>query len=72
MGGAKVKDAPPKPPTPLAREYWIRQGRRAAGAIVSSHLIKYPYSFFALAGELRDEDLKRRLLDRIYYLSPVS
>jgi hypothetical protein len=46
-------------------------GRRAAGAIVSSHLIKYPY-FFTLAKELRDDDLKQRLLDRTYYLSPVS
>jgi hypothetical protein len=72
LGGEKVKEAPPKPPTPLAREYWVGQGRRAAGAIVSSHLIKYPYSFFALAKELRDEDLKQRLLDKIYYLTPVS
>jgi hypothetical protein len=72
LGGEKVKDAPPKPPTPLAREYWARQGRRAAGVIVSSHLIKYPYSFFALAKELRDDDLKQRLLDKIYYLTPVS
>lgn len=72
LGGERVKDAPPKPPTPLVREYWVRQSKRAAGVIVSSHLIKYPYSFFALAKELRDEDLKRRLLDKIYYLSPVS
>jgi hypothetical protein len=72
LGGERVKAAPAKPPTPLAREYWVGQGRRAAGAIVSSHLIKYPYSFFALAKELRDEDLKRRLLDTIYYLTPVS
>jgi hypothetical protein len=72
LGGEKVKDAPPKPPTPLVREYWVGQGRRAAGAIVSSHLIKYPYSFFALAKELRDDDLKQRLLEKIYYLTPVS
>ena len=72
LGGEKVEDAPPKPPTPLVREYWVEQGRHAAGAIVSSHLIKYPYSFFALAKELRDDDLKQRLLDKIYYLSPVS
>jgi hypothetical protein len=62
----QIKDAPPKPPTPLVREYWVKQGRRAAGVIVSSHLIKYPYSFFALAKELRDDDLKQRLLDKIY------
>lgn len=72
LGGERVKDAPPKPPTPLVREYWVKQGQRAAGAIVSSHLIKYPYSYFALAKELRDDDLKQRLLDKIYYLSPVS
>jgi hypothetical protein len=72
LGGERVKDGPPKPPTPLAREYWAGQSKRAAGAIVSSHLIKYPYSFFALAKELRDDDLKQRLLDKIYYLSPVS
>jgi hypothetical protein len=72
LGGEKVKAAPPKPPTPLVREYWVKQGRRAAGAIVSSHLIKYPYSYFALAKELRDDELKQRLLDKIYYLSPVS
>ncbi len=72
LGGERVKDAPPKPPTPLVREYWVKQGQHAAGVIVSSHLIKYPYSYFALAKELRDDDLKRRLLDKIYYLSPVS
>jgi len=44
---------------------------RTAGVIVSSHLIKYPYSYFALAKELRD-DLKKRLLNKIYYLSSVS
>jgi hypothetical protein len=72
LGGEKVQDAPPKPSSPLAHEYWVKQGRHAAGAIVSSHLIKYPYSFFALAKGLRDEDLKRRLLDNIYYLTPVT
>jgi hypothetical protein len=72
LGGERVKDAPPRPPTPLTREFWIGQGRRAAGVIVSSHLIKYPYSYFALAKELRDDDLKQRLLDKIYHLSPVS
>jgi hypothetical protein len=72
LGGATVADAPPKPPTPLVRDYWVKQGQRPAGAIVSSHLIKYPYSFFALAKELRDDDLKQRLLDKIYYLTPVS
>jgi hypothetical protein len=72
LGGKRVADAPPKPPTPLVREYWVGQGQRAARVIVSSHLIKYPYSFFALTKELRDDDLKQRLLDKIYYLTPVS
>jgi hypothetical protein len=72
LGGQKVKDAPPKPPLPLVREYWAGQSQRAAGTIVSSHLIKYPYSFFALAKELRDDDLKQRLLDSIYYLTAIS
>lgn len=72
LGGQKVKEVPAKPPTPLAREYWAGKADQAAGAIVSSHLIKYPYSFFALAKELRDDELKQRLLDTIYYLSPVS
>jgi hypothetical protein len=72
LGGARVKGAPPKPPTPLVREFWAGQSQHAAGVIVSSHLIKYPYSYFALAKELRDDDLKQRLLDKIYYLSPVS
>jgi len=72
LGGQNVKDAPPKPPTPLAREYWVGQSQREAGLIVSSHLIKYPYSYFALAKELRDDELKQRLLDKIYHLTPVS
>ena len=28
LGGERVKDAPPKPPTPLVREYWVKQGKR--------------------------------------------
>ncbi len=72
LGGEAIKDAPLKPPTPLAREYWIGRSKHDAGAIVSSHLIKYPYSYFALAKELRDEELKQRLINKIYFLSPVS
>lgn len=72
LGGEKVKEAPAEPPTPLVREYWAREGQRAAGAIVLSHLIKYPYSFFALAKELRDEELRKRVLASIYYLTAVS
>jgi hypothetical protein len=72
LGGEKVKDAPPRSPTPRERDYWVGQGRRTAGEIVSSHLIKYPYSFFALAKDVRDDDLKRRILEKIYHLSAVS
>jgi hypothetical protein len=72
LGGEKVKAAPPRSPTPRERDYWARQGKRRAGVIVSSHLIKYPYSFFALAKELRDDALKQRLLEKLYHLSAVS
>jgi len=41
-------------------------------AAVDSHLIKYPYSFYALARELRDDALKQRILEKIYYLTAVS
>lgn len=72
LGGQKVKESPRKAPTPLARDYWAGQRQRQAGEIVSSHLIKYPYSFFALARELRDDRLKQRLLDQLYYLTAIS
>ena len=72
LGGEKVKEVPPKAPSPVTFDYWAGQVKRQAPEIVSSHLIKYPYSFFALAKELRDEELKKRLLDQIYYLTPVS
>jgi hypothetical protein len=72
LGGKKVKEPPPQAPGPLTRDYWAGQGKRQTGEIVSSHLIKYPYSFFALARELRDDGLKERLLDKIYHLTAVS
>jgi hypothetical protein len=72
LGGQKVKAAPPRAPTPLTRDYWAGQGKRRAGVIVSAHLIKYPYSFFALARELRDDDLKQRLLEKLYHLTAIS
>ena len=37
-----------------------------------SHLIKYPYSFYALARDVRDEDLKKRLLDKLYHLTAIT
>jgi hypothetical protein len=72
LGGKKVKAAPPAPPTPLERDYWVEQGKRDPGDLISSHLIKYPYSFYALARELRDDTLKRRLVEKLYHLTAIS
>jgi hypothetical protein len=72
LGGKKVPAAPPSPPTPLKRDYWVEQGKRRAGELVSSHLVKYPYSFYALARDLRDDKLKRRLLEKLYHLTAIS
>ncbi|HLK56663.1 MAG TPA: hypothetical protein VKU00_08870 [Chthonomonadaceae bacterium] len=72
LGGEKVGSAPVHAPTPLIRDYWLVQEERQTSVIVSSHLVKYPYSFFALAKELHDDALKQRVLDTIYYLTAVS
>jgi hypothetical protein len=74
LGGEKMEAAPKEAPSPLVKEYWAeRVGRGGDGAIVSSHLIKYPYSFYALAKEVWDEEeLKERLLGKLYYLTAVS
>jgi hypothetical protein len=72
LGGKKVPGAPPAPPSPLMRDYWAEQGKRNPGELISSHLIKYPYSFYALARDLRDDTLKQRLLEKLYHLTPVS
>ncbi len=72
LGGKNVPGAPPSPPSPLKRDYWVEQGKRRSGELVSSHLIKYPYSFYALARDLRDDTLKQRLLEKLYYLTAVS
>jgi hypothetical protein len=55
------------------KECWEEQARRRAGEIVSSHLIKYPYSFYALAKEVWDDkEFKERLLAKLYHLTAVS
>lgn len=72
LGGKKVEDPPKEAPPPLKRDYWVEQGKRRPGQIVSSHLIKYPYSFYALAKELRDDMLKRRLLEKLSHLTAIS
>ncbi len=72
LGGKKVKSGPPQSPTPRERDYWVEQGKRQTGEIVSSHLIKYPYGFFALAKEVRDDALKQRIIEKLYHLTAVS
>jgi hypothetical protein len=71
-GGRKIEPAPPRTPTPLTREYWAAQARRRVGEIASSHTVKYPYSFYALAKDVTDEDLKKRILAKVYRLTAVN
>jgi hypothetical protein len=72
LGGQRVADAPARFPSPLERDYWIAQAQRPADGIVSSHLIKYPYSFYALGKELPEDELKRRALRELYHLTAIS
>ena len=72
LRGRKVADGPADSPRPLSRDYWVEQTKRGTGSIVSSHLIKYPYSLYALAKDLGDDELKQRVLDKIYHLTAVS
>jgi hypothetical protein len=72
LGGKKVQDPPQPHLSVLARDYWSEQGKRQSREVVSSHLIKYPYSFYALAKEVRDDDLKKRIFERLYHLTAVS
>jgi hypothetical protein len=72
LGGEKVQDPPQPRHSVLTRDYWLDQGKRKTGDIVSSHLIKYPYSFYALAKEVRDDDLKKRIFERLYHLTAIS
>lgn len=71
QGGGNVPN-PPSAPTPVEHDYWLAQEMRPTGEIVSCHLIKYPYSLFALAKEVHDEELKQRLRDKLAYLTAVS
>jgi hypothetical protein len=59
-------------PTPLTRDYWAAQAKHRVGEIASSHTVKYPYSFYALAREVKDEDLKRRILAKVSRLTATS
>jgi hypothetical protein len=69
---AKPASAPREAPTPLAREYWAAQAKRRVGEIAGSHTVKYPYSFYALAKDVTDEDLKKRILAKVYRLTATN
>jgi hypothetical protein len=71
-GEGEVAPAPPQAPTPLTREYWAAQVKRHVGGIVGSHMVKYPYSFYALAKDVKDEDLKKRILAKVYRLTATN
>jgi hypothetical protein len=64
--------APREGPTPLTREFWAAQTKRRLGEVVSSHMVKYPYSFYALAKDVKDEDLKKRILAKVSRLTAVN
>jgi hypothetical protein len=68
----RVEDGPARAPTPLVKDYWVAQGKHHPGEIVGSHTIKYPYSFYALAKDVRDEELKKRILEKVYHLTAKS
>jgi hypothetical protein len=68
----EVVPAPPREPTPLTREYWAAQAKHPIGEIVSSHTVKYPYSFYALAKDVKDENLKKRILAKVYLLTATN
>jgi hypothetical protein len=72
LGGKKVEGGPAHAPTPLVRDYWFARGKHHPGEVVSSHLVKYPYCFYALAEDVRDEELKKRVLDTISHLTAIS
>jgi hypothetical protein len=71
-GAGEVAPAAPPAPTPLTREYWAAQSKHRIGEIVSSHTVKYPYSFYALAKDVKDEDLKKRILAKVYRLTATN
>jgi hypothetical protein len=72
LGGRRVAAAPPRSAAPLDRDYWTEQARRRIGSIVSSHVVKYPYSFYALLRELDDDDLRQSVRQKLFHLTAVS
>ncbi len=71
-GEGEGAPAPSQAPTPLTREYWAAQVKRHVGGIVGSHMVKYPYSFYALAKDVKDEDLKKRILAKVSRLTATN
>ena len=71
-GGKRVQDGPKRAPTPRDAAYWKQRVERRSRELTSSHLIKYPYSFYALAKDLEDPELKARIMENLYHLSAVS
>lgn len=72
LGGRRVKDPPPGFRRPLDRDYWVEQLARTPDVFVASHLVKYPWSFYALSRDLDDDELKRRTLEKLPHLTAVS
>jgi len=70
--GGEGEPVLPQAPSPLTREYWAAQVKRHVGGIVGSHMVKYPYSFYALAKDVKDEDLKKRILAKVYRLTATN
>jgi hypothetical protein len=71
-GEGPATPAASREPTPLTREYWAAQAKRRLGEVVSSHTVKYPYSFYALARDVTDERLKKRILAKVSVLTAVN
>ena len=69
-GMSRVADK--RAPTPLTREYWAAQAKHRVGEIVSSHTVTYPHSFYALAKDVKVEDLKKRILAKVYRLTATN
>ena len=71
--GRKSLAAPPERfPVPIETEYWIAQRSRPLAGLAGSHLVKYPWSFYALLREVSDEGLRQRALRQLYHLTAVS
>jgi hypothetical protein len=72
LGGRRLPDPPAESPQPLERDYWLAQQKRGMPPITSSHLVKYPYSFYALLKELPDDKARQRALAPLLHLTAVQ